>query len=285
MRAETGKDFGLQLARNGNEFSFTSAVCSIMWHGLLIAGIIALPFRSRLVMDLSEGNGALVTSVFFVAADPPIEEAAGEEEAEQAESFVDRGLPLESATKELCLETSADDFSDAAHEVPTERKEKTSANQEIFSVEPEQFNERSELCLGPEGDFKESDEMASACLAPDMREAVVNESAMGELSNYWGAVRMRIASAIHYPAAARRRDIEGAVRVGLSVRPDGTIQNISVTGSPSPLLAAECLAAARRAAPFPSLPQGVDCVTGEITISFRLVGKEEQSEHERGTND
>jgi TonB family protein len=74
----------------------------------------------------------------------------------------------------------------------------------------------------------------------------------------------RIRSARRYPELARRREIEGRVRVAFTVAPDGRVERISVKRSADPLLDEAACDAVRRAAPLPPIGNA------EIEIDFHL---------------
>ncbi len=87
---------------------------------------------------------------------------------------------------------------------------------------------------------------------------------------YVADVLQRVRARRHYPAPARRRGIEGTVRVRFRVRADGTVEGLAADGGHR-LLRLAALAAVRRAAPFPAPPAGLGApVTVRYTMAFRL---------------
>lgn len=92
--------------------------------------------------------------------------------------------------------------------------------------------------------------------------------------DYFDMVRMKIESRKKYPAAARRRQIEGRVEVEFSLREDGNVTEVSVKKtSRHPDLDRAALLAVRDAAPFPRPPGHLfdGPLKMTITIMFELM--------------
>ncbi|MBI2339509.1 MAG: energy transducer TonB [Deltaproteobacteria bacterium] len=65
-------------------------------------------------------------------------------------------------------------------------------------------------------------------------------------------IRQRIIRAKSYPLAARRRGIEGTVKLRFRIGPDGSLQNVAVVASSgSEILDEEAVATVKRATPYP----------------------------------
>ena len=84
------------------------------------------------------------------------------------------------------------------------------------------------------------------------------------------AIRARIETHRRYPELARRRGIEGTVRLRFSIRADGTAGGIEVVEHADPLRDRAAEAALREAAPLPRLPGSI-----EIALRFRLTPDDE----------
>jgi periplasmic protein TonB len=76
------------------------------------------------------------------------------------------------------------------------------------------------------------------------------------LRHYLAALRAAIAAHKSYPAMARRRGIEGNVKVSFTLLADGNVRDIRVTGGPRPLRNA-ARQAINRAVQLPPPPAGV----------------------------
>ncbi|SHF17925.1 outer membrane transport energization protein TonB [Desulfacinum infernum DSM 9756] len=93
------------------------------------------------------------------------------------------------------------------------------------------------------------------------------------LQRFLAEVRRRIARHKHYPAAARRRQLEGRVTVRFAIRPDGSADGLKVVESSGvSVLDRAALEAVRRAAPFPGFPRQVSdrALEVEIGVVFEL---------------
>ncbi len=78
-----------------------------------------------------------------------------------------------------------------------------------------------------------------------------------EYGSYLAEVRRRILDALRYPPPARSRGLAGTVYLEISIKPDGAIGKVSVTGSSShPLLDEAALEAVRSLEPQP-FPKGL----------------------------
>jgi protein TonB len=74
----------------------------------------------------------------------------------------------------------------------------------------------------------------------------------------------RIRAARHYPELARRRGIEGVVRVGFVVDETGRVDRVELRQGVDALLDEAACEAVRRAAPLPPLGEV------EVTLDFHL---------------
>jgi periplasmic protein TonB len=95
----------------------------------------------------------------------------------------------------------------------------------------------------------------------------------GASQDYFTIVRARIERHKHYPFAARRRRIEGAVAVRFILHPDGRVTDAAPTDpSRHRLLNQAALKAVRDASPFPQPPAGLFSGPAplEISIVFQL---------------
>ena len=101
---------------------------------------------------------------------------------------------------------------------------------------------------------------------------VSTATVVGEVrSNYWQEVYSAIAQEVHYPMSARRRGIEGDVILELLIDRRGVLQNAEARESATSAFSRSVLTAARRAAPYPSLPEELgDSVDLDIPVSFRI---------------
>ncbi len=75
----------------------------------------------------------------------------------------------------------------------------------------------------------------------------------------------RVRAARRYPELARRRELEGVVRVSFLVGADGRPRGARTTRSVDPLLDRAALDAIERAAPLPLIEGAV-----EVELDFRL---------------
>ena len=85
---------------------------------------------------------------------------------------------------------------------------------------------------------------------PTLEEVVEN------LQHYLAELRAAIAAQKQYPAMARRRGIEGEVKVSFTLLADGNVRDLQVSGGPRPLRKA-ARQAVHRALKLPSPPEGV----------------------------
>ncbi len=93
-------------------------------------------------------------------------------------------------------------------------------------------------------------------------------------ADYAGMVRLKIESHKQYPTAARNRQIQGRVKVSFVIKPDGSLESVSVVdGSRYDTLNQAALAAVRDSAPFPRPPRHLFSgpVSMEIVIVFELM--------------
>ncbi|MFH2065359.1 MAG: energy transducer TonB [Pseudomonadota bacterium] len=91
---------------------------------------------------------------------------------------------------------------------------------------------------------------------------------------YFDMLRMRVESRKKYPDNARKRQIEGSVKVGFSVETDGNVSDVKVLKtSRHPDLDHAALIAVKDAAPFPYPPAGLfdGPFKVSITIMFELM--------------
>lgn len=80
----------------------------------------------------------------------------------------------------------------------------------------------------------------------------------------------RIESKKHYPAAARRGNVQGRVRVSFTMACNGTVSNLKV-GKGHALLTRAAKKAVAAATPLPKPPKGVKCPKKiKFAMSFRL---------------
>jgi protein TonB len=75
----------------------------------------------------------------------------------------------------------------------------------------------------------------------------------------------RVRAARRYPELARRRELEGTVRVGFAVAPDGRPLGLRVVRSADPLLDEAAREAVERAAPLPLVEGPI-----ELDLEFQL---------------
>ena len=86
-------------------------------------------------------------------------------------------------------------------------------------------------------------------------------------SNYMGKVRSRIARKKRYPTAARRRGVTGTAVISFVIAKSGSISGLRlVRSSGSEILNEAALAMAKRAAPFPPIPES----TGKSSLTITL---------------
>ena len=90
---------------------------------------------------------------------------------------------------------------------------------------------------------------------------------MPPLSNYPGKVAAKLRRALRYPAEAKRQKLRGQVRVSFVVSAGGGVSSIRVVSSSgSPILDRAALETVRRAAPFPSIPDGAGRSSWPFTV-------------------
>ena len=92
--------------------------------------------------------------------------------------------------------------------------------------------------------------------APIVSEQMSNDEALEVLQHYLAELRAAIAAQKQYPALARRRGIEGEVKVTFTLLADGSVRDLRVSGGPRPLRSA-ARQAVRRAVQLPPPPAGV----------------------------
>lgn len=88
------------------------------------------------------------------------------------------------------------------------------------------------------------------------------------LARYEAELRQRIAAHKRYPSLARRRGVEGTVRLVLSIDPDGRLTAVQSPGRAPLVLARAARRAAEQAAPFAPPPDGAFRV--ELSLVFDL---------------
>ncbi len=77
-------------------------------------------------------------------------------------------------------------------------------------------------------------------------------------------IRSRIASHRHYPALARRRGVEGVVKLSLARRADGSV-DVAVVRGADPMLDDAARKAVLASAPLPRFRDGL-----QIELEYRL---------------
>lgn len=85
---------------------------------------------------------------------------------------------------------------------------------------------------------------------------------------YVELVRARIEERRRYPSMARRRRIEGDVRVRLEVDPSGRLEAVRALDAASRILVGPTLEAVERAGPFPAPPEGLGAI--EVSVRYQL---------------
>ncbi len=93
-------------------------------------------------------------------------------------------------------------------------------------------------------------------------------------ADYFDMVRMKIESRKQYPESARDKQIQGRVRVGFVITPDGQISSLEIVkSSRHGILDRAALEAVRNAAPLPRPPANLfkEKLLVEITILFELM--------------
>lgn len=102
------------------------------------------------------------------------------------------------------------------------------------------------------------------------RNTNAKEAGTAAISSYPGKIYRRLARATRYPPAARANRLSGKVLVGFTIVPNGGITGLQVKKtSGHAVLDAAALAAVRRAAPFPPLPQGRRQWLFAVPITFK----------------
>lgn len=102
----------------------------------------------------------------------------------------------------------------------------------------------------------------AADAAPQLNEGVIKR----ETERYLTEVMAHIEKHKWYPKAARRRGIEGMVKVSFVLGGDGTARQLVVTEGPTLLMAA-ARKAVEKATPMPAPPVSVDC---PLECEFRM---------------
>jgi len=104
--------------------------------------------------------------------------------------------------------------------------------------------------------------------APRAAEEIVDG---GVLRNYLQKLQGEIAAAKQYPEAARESGQEGKVTIRFTVMKNGEVKNIAlVSKTDYPELDQETIAAVKRAAPFPGLPDEIGQPFLEIILPFKF---------------
>ncbi len=94
------------------------------------------------------------------------------------------------------------------------------------------------------------------------------------VNDYFDMVRIKIDSRKKYPESAKSRHIEGRVKVGFLITPDGQVSSIRIVKNAIlKSLDTAALNAVKDAAPFPRPPEGLfkGLLNMEITIVFELM--------------
>ncbi len=78
-----------------------------------------------------------------------------------------------------------------------------------------------------------------------------------EFVTYLNQIRDRIEKAKKYPSGARKREKEGRVKVEITVRKDGQVEDIFVVSSCCPLLDEAAVKLIREVSPFPPFPSSI----------------------------
>jgi len=98
--------------------------------------------------------------------------------------------------------------------------------------------------------------------------------AYGSSEDYFGMVRMKIEGNKKYPVVARKRQVEGRVKVRFVIESDGTVSDLVLSeGSRHAMLDEAALEAVRASAPFPPPPRRLFSgpVSLEVSILFELM--------------
>jgi len=128
--------------------------------------------------------------------------------------------------------------------------------QEVAKAEPEQVE------LKPETQPMQQAASAPSESAPQINEGVIQREREQYLSN----VMAHIEQHKWYPKAARRRGIEGEVRVRFTLLPDGSAKALIVENGPEMLVSA-ARKAVEKATPMPKPPAKIHC---PIECEFRM---------------
>lgn len=96
----------------------------------------------------------------------------------------------------------------------------------------------------------------------------------GSTEDYFGMVRMKIEGNKKYPTVARKRQVEGRVKVRFVIESDGSVSDLRLSdGSRHGMLDEAALEAVRASAPFPPPPRRLFSgpVSLEVSILFELM--------------
>lgn len=98
-------------------------------------------------------------------------------------------------------------------------------------------------------------------------------AASSAMPNYLSMLAAQLARFKDYPYAARRRGMEGIVRLLVVIGRDGRLISVTISGtSGMEILDRAALSMAERASPFPPLPEehGAESLAAAVPISFSL---------------
>jgi protein TonB len=130
---------------------------------------------------------------------------------------------------------------------------------------------------GKEGEAKETvkkgraDGAETAVATTAGRGSTSREAGNASFSNYEGKVRSKLNRSVRYPSRAETRGVKGVVHLQFVIAANGAVSGVRVTKSGgSPVLDTAALEAARRASPFPKIPQesGRSSWTFTVPIQF-----------------
>ena len=126
----------------------------------------------------------------------------------------------------------------------------------------------AELGIGPRATAYSSSWSRKEFLLSGKRN-LISAKTDDELVTYLNQIRDRIEEAKKYPSGAREKEKEGRVKVEITVREDGQVEDISVVASFCPLLDEAAVKLIKEVSPFPPFPSSIK--QNKIIIQMEVI--------------
>jgi len=149
----------------------------------------------------------------------------------------------------------------------SEEKKETKKISEIKPIKKVAVEKKSDATQQESKKVEPKPEMTPAQASASTNKTQLNEGLLQkETERYLTEVMAHIEKHKWYPKAARRRGIEGEVRVSFTLLPDGSAQKIVVENAP-PILLTAARKAVEKAVPMPKPPAAIHC---PLPCEFRM---------------